>query len=127
MPRATSAMARTTRADNKIDQKRKVAAFSNRRWDDASRTMIERLANVTLEYDAALNQSLRLDVPVDRTRLAKENEQLEKQIAALESQFSNQEFLAKAPEKVVAGMRAKKAEYEGKLAENRAALGGLAA
>jgi valyl-tRNA synthetase len=116
--------ARTIRADNKIDQKRKVAAVSNRPLDDARRAMVERLANLTLEYDSILKQSLRLDIPVDRARLAKENEQLEKQIAAFQNQFSNEEFLAKAPEKVVAAMRAKRAEYEKKLAENLAALAG---
>jgi valyl-tRNA synthetase len=116
--------ARAIRADNKIDQKRKVAAVTNRALDEARRLMIERLANITLEYDPALKQSLRLDIPVDRARLAKENEQLEKQIAAFENQFSNEEFLAKAPEKVVTAMRVKRAEYEKKLAENLAALAG---
>jgi valyl-tRNA synthetase len=116
--------ARTIRADNKIDQKRKVAAVTNRSLDEARRMMIERLANITLEYDPALKQSLRLDIPVDRARLAKENEQLEKQLAAFENQFSNEEFLAKAPEKVVTAMRVKRAEYEKKLAENLAALAG---
>ena len=116
--------ARTIRADNKIDEKRKVTAVTNRALDEAPRMMIERLANITLEYDAALKQSLRLDIPVDRARLAKENEQLEKQIAAFENQFSNEEFLAKAPEKVVTAMRVKRAEYEKKLAENLAALAG---
>ena len=114
--------ARTIKADNKIDQKRNVAAAFNRALNDERRAMVERLANVTLTYDPTLKQSLRLDIPVDRARLARENEQLEKQIAAFESQFSNQEFLAKAPEKVVAAMRAKRAEYEKKLAENLAAL-----
>jgi valyl-tRNA synthetase len=116
--------ARTIRADNKVDQKRKVAAVTNRSLDEALRLMIERLANITLECDPMLKQSMRLDIPVDRARLAKENEQLEKQIAAFENQFSNEEFLAKAPERVVAAMRAKRAEYEKKLAENLAALAG---
>jgi valyl-tRNA synthetase len=114
--------ARGIRADNKIDAKQKVAAAFSLPLDDARRAMIERLANVTLTHDSELKQRLRLDIPVDRARLEKENEQLGKQIVALENQLSNQEFLAKAPEKVVAGMRAKKKEYEKKLAENSAAL-----
>jgi len=114
--------ARGIRADNKIDAKQKVAAAFSLPLDDARRAMIERLANVTLTHDSELKQRLRLDIPVDRARLEKENEQLGKQIVALEDQLSNQEFLAKAPEKVVAGMRAKKKEYEKKLAENSAAL-----
>ena len=48
----------------------------------------------------------------------------EKQIASLERQLSDEGFLAKAPEKVIAGMREKKAGYEAQLAKNRAALAG---
>jgi valyl-tRNA synthetase len=114
--------ARAIRADNKIEPRRKIAAIVNQPLDDARRGMIERLATVTLTHDPALKQRLKLGIPVDRTRLEKENDQLEKQIAALDRQLSNEEFAAKAPEKVVSGMRAKKAEYERKLAENRAAI-----
>jgi valyl-tRNA synthetase len=114
--------ARSIRADNKIDPKRKVAAAISQPLDDARRAMIERLANVALTHDPALKQRIRLDIPVDRARLDRDNEQLEKQIAALDRQLSNPEFVAKAPEKVVSGMRTKKAEYEKKLTENRAAL-----
>jgi len=118
--------ARALRADNKIDQRRKLDAEYNFEIDGERKAMIERLGNITLIYDPGLKRRLRLDIPVDRARLEKENEQLERQIAALDQQLSNSEFLAKAPEKVVAGMRAKLAEYKKKLAENRAALeGGL--
>jgi valyl-tRNA synthetase len=68
-----------------------------------------------------------LEVPkveVPRERLEKENEQLEKLIASSERQLSSEDFLKKAPEKVVAGIRQKKAEYETQLAKNRTALGG---
>ncbi|MBV9400063.1 MAG: valine--tRNA ligase [Bryobacterales bacterium] len=114
--------ARAIRADNKIEPRRPIAAATNQSLDDARRGMIERLANITLKYDPALKQRLKLDIPVDRARLEKENGQLEKQIAALDRQLANDEFVAKAPENVVTGMRAKKAEYEKKLADNRAAL-----
>jgi valyl-tRNA synthetase len=92
----------------------------------ANQEAISRMASVTLTIvqGAESPYALRLNIPVDRARLTKENEQLEKQIAAFENQFSNEEFLAKAPEKVVAAMRAKRAEYEKKLAENLAALAG---
>ena len=59
---------------------------------------------------------------VDRERVAKEIEQLEKVIANSERQLSNEAFLAKAPEKIVAGMRQKQAEYEAQLAKLRATL-----
>ncbi len=65
---------------------------------------------------------MKLNIPVDRARLEKENEGLEKQIANLQRQLNDDNFLAKAPEKIVAGMREKKAGYEAQLAKNRAAL-----
>jgi valyl-tRNA synthetase len=116
--------ARAIRADNKIDLRRKMDAAYNLEIDEERRGMIERLANVALIFDPQLKQRLSLDIPVDRGRVERESGELEKQIAALERQFANPEFLNKAPEKVIAAMRAKRAEYEKKLAENRAALGG---
>jgi valyl-tRNA synthetase len=82
---------------------------------------IERLVNVTLTVEPG-EFALNLDIPVDRARLEKENEQLEKLIANYELQFANEEVMAKKPEKVITGMRQKKAEYEAQLAKNRAAL-----
>src|SRR5579883_2041916 len=117
------AEARALRADNKIDQRRKLDAQYNFEIDGERKAMIERLGNIALIYDPALKRKLRLDIPVDRARLEKELDQLAKQIAALEQQLSNSEFLAKAPEKVVAGMRAKIAQYKKRVAENREALG----
>jgi valyl-tRNA synthetase len=61
---------------------------------------------------------------VDRARIEKEIEQLERVIANSARQLESEEFLKKAPEKVVASMRAKKAEYEAQLEKNRAALAG---
>jgi valyl-tRNA synthetase len=63
-----------------------------------------------------------LDIPLDRERIAKEIEQLEKVIANSDRQLSNEEFVKKAPEKVIADIRRKKTEYEAQLAKNRAAL-----
>ncbi len=83
---------------------------------------IERLTNVTLDLTDRLPICLKLNIPVDRARLQKENEQIEKLLANLERQFADTESLAKKPEKVIAGMRQKKAEYEAQLAKNRAAL-----
>ena len=66
------------------------------------------------------------DVPsVDanqRARMEKEIAELEKVVANSQRQLSNEAFLAKAPEKIVAGMRQKQAEYEAQLAKLRAAL-----
>jgi valyl-tRNA synthetase len=58
-----------------------------------------------------------------RARIEKENEQIEKVIANSKRQLDNPDIVRKMPEKVVATMRAKLAEYEAQLAKNRAALG----
>ena len=58
-----------------------------------------------------------LDIPKtqeDPARKQKELEQLEKNIASLERQLSDEAFLAKAPPKVIEGMRAKLVDYKTK-------------
>ena len=68
----------------------------------------------TVEFD------LVLDIPKtqeDPARKQKEREQLDKNIASLELQLSDEAFLAKAPPKVIEGMRAKLAEYKAKRAK----------
>lgn len=82
----------------------------------AHREALAKFGNVTITLAEGVF-ALKLDIPVDRARLEKENAQLEKQIAVLEQQFADQESLAKKPEKVVAGMRDKKATYEAQLAK----------
>ncbi|HEX5431429.1 MAG TPA: class I tRNA ligase family protein, partial [Bryobacteraceae bacterium] len=121
---------RQGRAANKIDKNRALNAevsASGREHEVFSlhRDAIARLGNVTLSIrqNGGSPYTLKLDIPVDRARLEKENDQLAKQIASLERQFTNSEFMVKAPAKVVDSMRAKKAEYEAQLARNRAALG----
>jgi valyl-tRNA synthetase len=119
---------RQGRAANKIDRSQALiakvsappAAFVTIRENCGA---IERLVNVTLTVEPG-EFALKLDIPVDRARLEKESEQLEKLIANYELQFANEEVMAKKPEKVITGMRQKKAEYEAQLAKNRAALAG---
>jgi valyl-tRNA synthetase len=57
-----------------------------------------------------------------RRRLEKENDQLSKNIASLDRQLSDESFLSRAPEHVVASMRTKRAGYEAQLAKNKAAI-----
>ena len=57
-----------------------------------------------------------------RRRLEKENDQLTKNIASLEKQLSDESFLARAPEQVVANMRTKLSDYQAQLTKNQAAL-----
>ncbi len=92
---------------------------------EANRSAVERLASVKLSLANGTQSpyALKLDIPVDCARLEKQNAELGKQI--LQTWIVNStvpDFMAKAPEKVIAGMRSKKAEYEAQIAKNRAAL-----
>ena len=118
---------RQNRAANKVDRSQVLSAeitSSSPTYEliEAHAQILERLGNVTLKLSVGAPLNLKLNIPVDRARLEKENEGLEKQIANLDRQFANEQFMSKAPEKVIASMRQKKAEYEAQLAKNRAAL-----
>ncbi len=52
----------------------------------------------------------KIDVAAERVRLQKELEQIEKEIANGQRQLSNEQFLAKAPAKVVEGIRKRQDE-----------------
>jgi valyl-tRNA synthetase len=130
--------ARAIRADHKVDKKQVLGGVLYCRRTTQIEAM-ERLANVKLEVkpgpapklDGATRSTPDFDLMLrlpsaapQKERLEKENEQLEKLIANSARQLESKEFLKKAPEKVVASIRAKKAEYEAQLAKNRAALAG---
>jgi valyl-tRNA synthetase len=94
----------------------------------ANETAISRLARAKLDLrneappgvDAEF--VLQLQLKVDREKVAREIGELEKVIANSQRQLTNEAFIAKAPEKIVAGMRQKQAEYEAQLAKLRASL-----
>ena len=65
------------------------------------------------------------DTGAVRIRLTKEIEQLEKLIANSERQLGNEEFVEKAPEKVVAQIREKMAGYQAQAGKSRATLSAL--
>ena len=122
--------ARQQRADNNVDPKQTIAGTLTAtgegfRIAQTHLEAISRLARVHLELS---NESvptpfvLKLKLKVDRERLLKEVEQLEKVIANSDRQLSNADIIAKMPEKVVTTLRQKKAEYEAHLAKSRAAL-----
>jgi valyl-tRNA synthetase len=52
----------------------------------------------------------KIDVAAERERLNKELDKIEKEFANNQRQLSNQQFLAKAPEKVVEGLRRREQE-----------------
>jgi valyl-tRNA synthetase len=122
---------RQLRAVNKINKSQKLDAEvrAHGRFLESIRNSqagIERLANVTLsleEADVATWTVNLAALAIDRTRLEKENEQLEKVIANSRRQLESEDFVRKAPAKVVDSIRAKLAEYEAQLAKNQAALG----
>jgi valyl-tRNA synthetase len=139
-------LARTLRTEMKLDPKQQLegtlfsrsALAVGRKHEEA----IQRLANVKLEFSPAAapkNAAMRsttefdlvLHVPqaqedAQRKRLAKEREQLEKNIANSRRQLADETFLGKAPARVVETIRAKLAEYEAQVGKVNAALDGLA-
>jgi len=125
---------RTLRAELKVEQKQKVPiqVFTQEAQIQAlfeqNRRAIERLASVdgmtfveislsksagarsTARFDVHVVYEKKIDVAAERERLTKELEQIEKEIGNGQRQLSNQQFLAKAPAKVVEGMRARAQE-----------------
>ncbi len=125
---------RTLRAEMKVEQKQRVPieVFTQepgvKSLFEQNRGAIERLANVesmtfvenslskvsgarsTARFDVHVIYEKKIDVAAERERLTKELEQMEKEIDNGQRQLSNQQFLAKAPAKVVEGMRARAQE-----------------
>jgi valyl-tRNA synthetase len=120
---------RNLRAELRIDTKMKVPVEVYAP-DDATRDLIqqnqgalERLANVekltfvdasvakkggarsTARFDVHVPYERKIDVPAERARLQKELERVEKEIESKERQLGNEQFVSKAPGKVVADMR----------------------
>ncbi len=124
---------RNLRAELKVEPKVKVPieVFTQesliRAMIKHNRSAVERLANVetinfvesslaqlagargTARFDVHVVYEKKIDVAAERERLKKELEKMEKEIANGQRQLSNEQFLGKAPEKVVEGLR-KRAE-----------------
>jgi valyl-tRNA synthetase len=136
-------MARTLRTESKLDPKQQLEGVLYSRGsalEVAQRHAgaIQKLANVVLEFKAegALKAAtmrstaefdLVLHVPksqedAQRKRLAKEREQLAKNIANSKRQLSDETFLGKAPPHVIESIRHKLADYEAQLSKIDAAL-----
>jgi valyl-tRNA synthetase len=125
---------RNLRAELKVEQKQKVPiqVFTPepevKSLLDQNRAAIERLANVesvtfageslaklsgarhTARFDVHVVYEKKIDVAAERERLRKELEQIEKEIANGQRQLGNEQFLAKAPAKVVEGLRKRQAD-----------------
>ncbi|MBZ5569315.1 MAG: valine--tRNA ligase [Acidobacteriia bacterium] len=110
---------------------------------EENRGAVERLANVeamafvpqsltkeagarsTARFDVRVLYEKKIDVAAERERLSKELARIEKQIESAERQLDNERFLAKAPAKVVEGLRKQLAESRTLREKTGAALGEL--
>jgi valyl-tRNA synthetase len=110
-------------ARKQIDAIQKLANLKLEVRPESAPTEVQGAKRSTTEFDLALRIPL-AQVELQRKRLEKEIEQLEKVIANSQRQLGNQEFVARAPEHVVDTIRQKLAEYEAQLAKSRAALVG---
>jgi len=136
---------RNIRAELKIEQKAKAPIQIHcdgemRRLFEASSGAIEKQANVegisfveqslakeagarsTARFDVRVVYERKIDVAVERERLTKELDKIEKDIANGERQLSNEGFLAKAPAKVVEGLRKTLEERKTMREKTKAAL-----
>jgi valyl-tRNA synthetase len=126
---------RNMRAEMRVDAKRKIpveiyAANGNiGRLGTDYREAIEKLANLSAlklsespltaeggalrslpEFTLKISAKDAVDVEAERARLSKEVQKLARELQSLEGQLGNEQFLSKAPEKVVANMRQRKSE-----------------
>ena len=120
---------RNVRAELKVEQKQRVPIqifvedADIRKLIEQNQGAVERLANVekiefvkhslaklsgarhTARFDVHVIYERRIDVAAERQQLNKELEQIDKEIGNGQRQLSNEQFLAKAPAKVVEGIR----------------------
>src|SRR5579872_217767 len=120
---------RNVRAELKVEPKQRVPIqlFAEdadiRKLIEQNQSSVQRLAGVdkiefvenslaklsgarhTARFDVHVIYERKIDVAVERLQLNKELEQIEKEIGNGQRQLSNEQFLAKAPAKVVEGIR----------------------
>jgi valyl-tRNA synthetase len=125
---------RNLRAELKVEQKVKVPIeiftpdADIRRMIEQNLTAVQRLGNVetitfvegslaskagargTARFDVHVIYERKIDVAAECERLKKELEKIEKELGNNQRQLGNEQFLAKAPEKVVEGLRRRGAE-----------------
>ncbi len=140
---------RNVRAELKVEPKAKVPVeiFAHepaiRTMIEQNRGSVERMANAekvtfaenslsqlpgarsTARFDVRLVYERKIDVAAECERLKKELDKLEKEFANNQRQLSNEQFLAKAPAKVVEGLRARAGELTLLLEKARITTGEL--
>jgi len=132
---------RNVRAELKVEPKVKVPieVFAQepaiRAMIEQNRGAVERLANVekitfvdgslakragarsTARFDVHVVYERKIDVAAECERLKKELEKIEKEYGNNQRQLGNEQFLAKAPQKVVEGLRKREEELVGLIAK----------
>jgi valyl-tRNA synthetase len=139
---------RNIRAELKIEPKQKLAIEINadaeiRKLIERERPALERMANVesvafvpqslaktagarsTARFDVRVMYERKIDVVTERERLNKDLAKLVGEMERATAQLSNEAFLAKAPEKVVNGLRQRRGEVEVLIAKAKSALAEL--
>jgi valyl-tRNA synthetase len=139
---------RNLRAELKVEQKQRVpveihADGEIRILIEQNRSALERLANVetatfvdsslaklpnvrsTSRFEVRVLYEKKIDVDAERQRLTKELERMEKEFANAQRQLGNEQFLAKAPEKVVDGLRRREQELQVLIKKTSTALSEL--
>jgi valyl-tRNA synthetase len=136
---------RNLRAELKVETRQMVsiqvhAGTDVRRILGENRGAVERLANVngmefveeslakaagarsTARFDVRVVYEKKIDVAAERERLTKELARIEKQMENAERQLGNEQFLAKAPPKVVEGLKKQLEELKVVREKTRAGL-----
>jgi valyl-tRNA synthetase len=139
---------RNIRAELKVEPKVRVpiqlhSADGIRALVERNRGAIERLASVeqlnfvpqslaqeagarsTARFDVRVLYQQKIDVAAERERLEKELTRIEKELARAEGQLGNQQFLTKAPEPVVEGLRRRFKELKVLRMKHKNALDGM--
>ncbi len=136
---------RNIRAELKIEPKQKLAVEIHadaeiRNLIERNRSSLERMANVesvtfvdaslanaagarsTARFDVRVIYERKIDVAAERDRLNKELMKMTGEIGRATTQLGNEAFLAKAPGKVIDGLKQRKAELEVLIAKAKSAL-----
>jgi valyl-tRNA synthetase len=139
---------RNMRAEMKVEPKVKTpvkihAAGDVRKLVTENRGMVERLASVdgiefvdaslaqvagartTPKFEVALIYEQKVDVAAESERLTKELNKLEIEMANANRQLGNEQFLAKAPAKVIEGIRKRQGELQQLIEKVKTALAKL--
>ena len=136
---------RNIRAELKIEPKQKLTIEIHadpeiRSLIERNRSSLDRMANVesvafvdaslanaagarsTARFDVRVNYERKIDAAAERDRLTKELAKMTGELGRATAQLSNEAFLAKAPEKVVNGLKQRKGELEVLIAKAQSAL-----